>query len=118
MFEKHFTKDKNFPGPDQRVSADPQEMRRYIKAIWDAYSALGDGFKRIMPEEKSTKLRMQKSLTATRDIKAGEIITAEDILIRRPATGIQPKRLTSVIGKVAARNIKADRPIKESDIAW
>lgn len=118
LFEHHFTKDKNLPGPDQRASADPGEMRRYIKAVKDAYIALGDGKKRIMPEEKSTKPRMQKSLTATRDIRAGEVITEEDILIRRPATGILPKRLQEVIGKTAARNIRADRPIKESDIAW
>lgn len=118
LFEHHFTKDKNLPGPDQSASADPQELRRYIHAIHDAYIALGNGNKRIMPEEKSTKPRMQKSLTTTRNIRAGETITKNDILIRRPATGIAPKRLKEVIGKKAARNIKADRPIKESDIAW
>lgn len=118
LFEHHFTKDKNLPGPDQSASADPQELRRYIQAIHDAHIALGNGNKRIMPEEKSTKPRMQKSLTATRNIRAGETITKNDILIRRPATGIAPKRLREVIGKKAARNIKADRPIKETDIAW
>ena len=99
MFEHHFTKDKNLPGPDQKASTDPEELRRYIKAIRDAYIALGDGNKRIMPEEKSTKPRMQKSITATRNIKIGEVITKEDILIRRPATGILPKRLKEVIGR-------------------
>ena len=118
LFEHHFTIDKNLPGPDQKASADPEEMKRYIKAIRDAYVALGTGVKRIMPEEKLTKPRMQKSLTATRNIRRGEIITKEDILIRRPATGILPKRLKEVIGKKAARNILADKPIKQSDIVW
>lgn len=118
LFEHHFTKDKNLPGPDQRASADPEEMRRYIKAIHDAYVALGDGVKRIMPEEESTKPKMQKSLTATREIKAGEIISKDDILIRRPATGIVPKRLKEVIGKKAAKDIKADTPITETDIVF
>lgn len=118
ILEKHFTKDKNLPGPDQRASADPQEMRRYIKAIQDVYKALGDGHKRIMPEERSTKPRMQKSLTSTRNISKGEIIKKDDVLIRRPATGIEPKRLKDVIGKKAARNIMKDMPIKETDIAW
>ena len=61
---------------------------------------------------------MQKSLTANRNIKQGEVIGKEDILIRRPATGIRPKRLSDVIGKKAAKNIMADESIKESDIAW
>lgn len=118
LFEHHFTLDKNLPGPDQSASTNPEEMKRYIQAIHDAYVALGDGNKRIMPEEKSTKPRMQKSLTAIRDIKAGETITEEDILIRRPATGILPKRLNEIIGKKAKRNIRSDRPIREADIAW
>lgn len=118
IFERHFTLDKNLPGPDQKASCDPEEMKRYIKAIHDAYTALGDGMKRITPEEKSTKPRMQKSLTSTRNISKGEILKKDDILIRRPATGIEPKRLKDVIGKRAARNIKADMPIKELDITW
>lgn len=118
IFEHHFTLDKNLPGPDQKASCNPEEMKRYIKSIHDAYIALGDGIKRIMSEEKSTKPRMQKSLTATRDIQKGEIIKKQDVLIRRPATGIEPKRLKDVIGKKAARNIRSDMPIKEMDIAW
>lgn len=118
IFEHHFTKDRNLPGPDQKASTDPISMKRYIQAIHDAYTALGDGIKRIMPEEKSTKPRMQKSLTSTRDIKVGEKITAADILIRRPAIGIPPKRLMDVIGRVAARNIKKDMAIREKDVKW
>lgn len=118
IFEHHFTLDKNLPGPDQKASTNPEEMKRYINAINDAYTAMGDGVKKIMPEEKSTKPRMQKSLTATRDIKKGDTIKVVDILIRRPATGIPPKRLNDVIGKVAARNIKQDIPIREADVKW
>lgn len=118
ILEKHFTKDKNLPGPDQRASADIAEMRRYIKAVRDAYIALGDGNKRIMPEEKSTKTRMQKSLTVIRTMKKGEIITKNDILIRRPATGITPKRLNEVIGKKAAQDIQRDMPIRVKDVKW
>lgn len=118
IFEHHLTLDKNLPGPDQKASCDPEEMKRYIKAIHNAYVALGDGVKKIMPEEKAAKPRMQKSLTATRDIKTGEKIAASDILIRRPATGIAPKRLNEVIGKIAAKNIKADMPIRVADVKW
>lgn len=118
IFEHHFTLDKNLPGPDQKSSCDPEEMKRYIKAIHDAYIALGDGIKRITPEEIATKPRMQKSLTATREIRAGEIFSKDDILIRRPATGIPPKRLNDVIGKMAAKNIKADMPIRVADVKW
>ena len=118
LIEHHFTLDRNLPGPDQKASADPEEMKRYIEAIHSAYIALGDGIKKIMPEEKSTKPRMQKSLTAARNISKGEIIKKDDISIRRPATGIAPRLLNDVIGKAAARNIKQDIPIKEADVKW
>lgn len=118
IFEHHFTLDKNLPGPDQKASCEPEEMKRYIKAIHDAYIALGDGIKRITPEEIATKPRMQKSLTAARAIKTGEKISKDDILIRRPATGIPPNRLNDVIGKIAAKNIKADMPIRVADVKW
>lgn len=118
LLEHHFTKDKNLPGPDQKASADPRELKRYIKAIHDAYVALGDGLKRVMPEEMSIKTKMQKSLTAARNIRRGETIMREDILIRRPATGLAPNLLYKVIGKKAGKDIETDAPIKESDIAF
>lgn len=118
VIEKHFTKNKNLPGPDQKASANPKELKEYINNIRDAFTSLGDGVKRLILEEKRTKSKMQKSLTASKSIKAGEKINKENVLIRRPATGIEPKRLTEVIGKKAAKNIRADRPIRETDILW
>lgn len=118
IFEKHFTKNKELPGPDQRASANPEEMKTYVRTIHDAYKALGDGIKRVTPEEEPTKPKMQKSITSTRAIKQGETISESDVRLRRPATGIPPKRLNEVIGKKAARDIKADIPITEDDIIF
>lgn len=118
IFEKHFTKDKNLPGPDQHASVSPEELKNYIDTIHDAFVALGDGVKRITPEEEGTKSRMQKSITSTRAIKKGETISRSDVRLRRPATGIPPKRLNEVIGKKATRDIKANIPIKEDDIIF
>lgn len=118
IIEHHFTLNKNLPGPDQKASANPEEMKNYIASVQLSYKALGDGIKRIMPEESEAKKHMQKSLTSTRYIKKGEKIENRDILVRRPATGIPPIRLFNVIGKVAARDIKKDVPIKEVDIKW
>lgn len=118
IIERHFTKDKNLPGPDQSTSSNPAELKKYIEQIRTAYIALGDGVKKITPEEKFTKSKMQKSLTSTRDIKKGDKFSKSDILIRRPATGIHPSRLSFVIGKKAARNIRIDRPIKNRDVSW
>lgn len=118
VIERHFTKDKRLPGPDQKASSSPKELINYINTIHDTYVALGNGVKKVTSEEVLTKRVMQKSLTSVRDINAGEIIKRKDILIRRPATGLPPKRLKEVIGKKAFKNIKADTPIKESDIAW
>lgn len=117
-FEHHFTKDRNMKGPDHIASTDPESMKRYIQAIHEAYVALGDGVKRVMPEEIKTKRTMQKSLTSTREIKKGDIIKKEDILIKRPATGLAPKLFNKIVGKRAAKNIKADIPVMQADVAW
>ena len=104
--EKHFTLDKNLPGPDHQASLEPHELKEMIKAIRDVEKALGDGVKRPMADEEEIKKAARRSITAKVDIPEGVIITQEMLDIKRPGTGIEPRNLDIVIGRRAKRNIK------------
>jgi len=107
VIEKHFTLDKNLPGPDHRASLEPGELKEMIRAIRDVEKALGDGVKRPAAEEEDTKKVARRSIVARVDIPEGAIITLDMLDIRRPGTGIEPKNLDMVIGKRAKREIKS-----------
>jgi N,N'-diacetyllegionaminate synthase len=111
VIEKHFTLDRNLPGPDHKASLEPEELKAMIAAIRNIEIALGDGIKRLTPSEVRNKPIARKSLVAIRAIKAGEVFTAENITAKRPGTGISPMRWDEFIGQVAQRNYQADELI-------
>lgn len=108
VIEKHFTLDRNLPGPDHQASLEPEGLNAMVKAIRNIEVALGDGIKRLTPSEVSNKSIVRKSLIASRDIKAGELFTAENITTKRPGTGISPMRWDEVLGKSAKRDFLSD----------
>jgi N,N'-diacetyllegionaminate synthase len=108
IIEKHLTLDKTLPGPDHRASLDPAEFGALVRAIREVESALGDGNKRPMPSEADTRRVARKSLVAARPIKAGERLTASDVAIKRPGTGIAPAELPRVLGRSLRRDLAAD----------
>ena len=99
FIEKHFTLDRNLPGPDHRFSSDPEEMRILVQAVRDAEAALGASA--IGPTQAESRAREQFRLScvAARDLTAGEILCREDIAFARPATGIPPSLTQFLIGK-------------------
>jgi len=111
IIEKHLTLDKTLPGPDHRASLDPVEFAAMVRAIRAVESALGDGTKRPMPSELDTRRVARKSLVAARALRAGARLGAEDVLIKRPGTGISPADLDKAIGRPLARDIAADEVI-------
>ena len=108
IIEKHFTLDRTLPGPDHQASLEPEELIAMIAAIRNIEMALGDGMKSLTPSEAKNKILARKSLVAVRDIKVGEVFTAENITAKRPGCGISPMRYDEVIGKVATRNFCVD----------
>jgi len=108
VIEKHFTLDKNLPGPDHKVSLEPDELKAMVKAIRNVEKSLGNGIKRPIQSEFEVMEVARRSIVATRDIKAGEVIKGLDILIKRPGTGILPKFKKIVIGMRPTRDIKKD----------
>jgi len=116
VIEKHFTIDKNLPGPDHKASLNPEELKEMVKAVRLTEKALGDGIKRPTFSEEKIKKVARKSLVANVDIPKGSIIKREMVTIKRPGIGIEPKYLDVVAGKRARRDIKKDEVLRWEDI--
>lgn len=111
VIEKHFTLDRDLPGPDHQASLEPDELKAMVRAIRNIEQALGDGIKRPTASEIRNKPVARKSLVAARAIRAGELFTAENVAVKRPGTGISPMRWDEVIGRAAARDFAVDELI-------
>ena len=117
VLEKHFTLDKNLPGPDHKASLEPGELKRMITQIREAETMLGDGIKKPNPSEISIREVARKSIVSARNIPAGKIITSEDIICKRPGNGIQPREWEKIIGKTAKEAIEEDCLLSWDDIS-
>ena len=104
VIEKHFTLDRNLPGPDHKASLEPDELQRMVQAIRDVELAKGDGVKRPTLNEFETMSVARKSLVAARNIRIGQRITVDDVAVKRPGDGMSPFLLWELIGKVSQRN--------------
>lgn len=111
VIEKHFTLDKNLPGPDHKASLEPQELKNMIKAIREVEKALGSNKITVSSREAPMRKVSRCSLVSAVDINKGAMITKKMIMIKRPGSGIIPKYLDKIIGKTAKINIKADKLI-------
>ncbi|MHA2425491.1 MAG: N-acetylneuraminate synthase [Candidatus Thorarchaeota archaeon] len=108
VLEKHFTLDKDLPGPDHKASLDPTQLKAYVTAIRKTEASLGDGVKKPAPCEVSIKEVARKSLVASTDIVAGTKIEESMVCIKRPGNGIAPKYLDRLVGKRAKVDITSD----------
>lgn len=116
--EKHFTLDKNLPGPDHRASITPDELQALCEGIRRAEVMLGSREKFVTDSERKNKKVARKSIVARRDISAGEELTAENITCKRPGNGISPVHWYEVLGRKVERDFAADELISVDGIAW
>jgi len=112
VIEKHFTLDKDMPGPDHRASLEPCELKAMVKAIRNIERILGDGIKKPSPSEMENIHLVRKSIVAARDIKKGKVFTEENITVKRPGNGISPMDWKNVIGRRAIKDFKKDELIE------
>ncbi len=112
VIEKHFTLDRDLPGPDHRASLEPKELKAMITAIRNIEMALGDGIKRPGARELKNRPVARKSLVAARAIAAGDVFCSDNIVAKRPGTGISPMRWDDVIGRAAPRAFDTDELIE------
>lgn len=108
MIEKHLTLDCNLPGPDHQASLEPGPFRDMVAAIRNIEQALGGANKAPSPSELRNKPIARRSLVAARAIKAGEVFTANNVVAKRPGTGISPMHWDEVIGTAAPRDFELD----------
>jgi N,N'-diacetyllegionaminate synthase len=112
VIEKHFTLDRNLPGPDHKASLEPNELKAMVTSIRNIELALGDGIKRLTPSEQRNKPVIRKSLVARVSIAAGEKFSEANIAVKRPGNGISPMRFDEFIGKRAMRDYLPDEQIE------
>ncbi len=113
IIEKHFTLDKNLPGPDHKASLEPKELKEMIIAIRNVEKAMGNGMKKPTPAEIKNREIVRKSIVAKKKIKKGEIFTEENLSTKRPGIGISPMKWKEIIEKTASRDYEEDEVIEE-----
>ncbi len=116
ILEKHFTSDKKWPGPDNPISLEPHELKDLIHGSHAIHEAMG-GKKDILPDEKPTIDFAYACVVSTRDISEGDVLTAENIWVKRPGTGeIKAQYYEKILGKRVLGDIGKDQQIRWVDI--
>lgn len=110
--EKHFTLNRNMPGPDHKASIEPVELKMMVRAIRNIEKALGDGIKKPTSAELANRAVVRKSIVAAKNIRSGDLFKKENIALKRPGTGISPANWDRVIGKTAKRDFREDELIE------
>lgn len=115
VIEKHFTLDRNLPGPDHAASLEPDELAAMVARLRATAAALGDGIKRPARGEAAVARLVRRSWHALRDLPAGKILAKEDVVLKRPADGLPP--YSAPFGRRLRRARRADSAIRASDLA-
>jgi N-acetylneuraminate synthase (EC 2.5.1.56) len=116
VIEKHFTLDRDMEGPDHKASLEPEELEAMVTAIRNVERAMGDGIKKPTKSENDLKKIVRRSLVTANEIKAGNTISPDDIIIKRPGTGISAKFKDKVVGMKSGSDISVDSVIKWEDL--
>jgi sialic acid synthase SpsE len=112
VIEKHFTIDKDLPGWDHEISADPAEMKIICAESDKIFRAMGNHKRVVSKAEQEKKLKFRRSAVANANLPKGSILKASDISFKRPGTGIAPNYLDGLVGRVIKEDISADQLIK------
>lgn len=116
MVEKHFTLDRTMAGPDHAASIEPEALCDLVFGIRQVEKALGTGIKRPSLVEQRNRPIVRRSVVATRDLSGGHVLTAEDMTVKRPGTGISPVDLWGCIGRRLTSPVAQDQSITQEDL--
>lgn len=111
VIEKHFTLSRDLPGPDHKASLEPDELRQMVEMIRQTEMALGSPGKCVTDSERPNMEVARKSIVAARPIRRGEILSEENITVKRPGNGISPMLWDKVVGTPAAADFAYDELI-------
>lgn len=108
VIEKHFTLDKTLPGNDHYHAGDPEDFKKAIANFEWIDTVLGSSVKTVLDCELIPRREARRSLVLTKDMKAGEAIRQENLMPKRPGTGISPKYTNAVIGRTVRQDLPED----------
>lgn len=108
VIEKHLTLDRTLPGPDHQASIEPDEFAALVRGIRAVEAALGDGVKMPSDSERALAAAVRRSLVAARDLAAGERLTPDMVIAKRPGTGLAPAALPQMLGRRLRVAVPAD----------
>lgn len=108
VIEKHFTLDKTLPGNDHYHAGDPEDFKKAIANFKWIDRVLGSPEKTVLDCERVPRREARRSLVLTRDMKAGQVIRREDLMDKRPGTGISPEFTEIVVGRKVTRDLEED----------
>ena len=111
VIEKHFTLDKELPGPDHKASLSPEELTNLVRSIRIVESCMGSSQKQIQDSERENIAIARKSIVANKDIKKGEVFSEDNITTKRPGTGISSVHWHEILGQKAWRDFSDDELI-------
>ena len=111
VIEKHFTLDRNLPGPDHKASLEPDELKEMVDAIRIVEQSLGSSNKQPSLSEQKNISIVRKSIVAACPIKKREVLTENNLTVKRPANGISPMRWEEVIGTKAVKDFEEEELI-------
>jgi len=114
--EKHFTLSRKILGPDSTFSSEPQEFRAMVEAIRQVEKGLGEVRYEVGTEE-AKNLVFRRSLFAVKDLKAGEVLTVENVRSIRPGYGLHPRYMKEVLGRRASKEIARGTPLTWAHVA-
>lgn len=113
ILEKHFTMDKNLPGPDHKASLEPDELNKLVQSVRQVEKALGTRLKVPTKTESKNLLVARKSMVAAQDICKGELFSDKNLTVKRPGDGVPPLYYWEVLGRKATRDYRKDERIVE-----
>ncbi|MHB1099938.1 MAG: N-acetylneuraminate synthase [Burkholderiales bacterium] len=114
IIEKHFTLDRNLPGPDHKASLEPNELKLMVQSIREVELALGSSIKCPAASEIKNKAIARKSIVADVPIRKGESFTLSNLTTKRPGTGISPMHFWEMLGKSSPKNFSEDEAITDN----
>jgi sialic acid synthase SpsE len=118
LVERHFTKDRTLPGPDQAASLEPIGLAKLVRDIRHIELAMGSPEKRIAPAEIPVRMRLAKSVVAAQHIPAGAVVRPEMLTVKGPGDGIPANHLAHLIGRVAATDVPPDTLLPRDALDW
>lgn len=116
IVEQHFTINHTWKGTDQVFSLEPIGMRKLVRDLRRVCAALGDGAKRVYPNEVIPISKMSKKLVAGCNLPAGHMLVESDIAIKSPGDGLPPYELYNILGKSLKRPLAEDEDIMFEDL--